>query len=83
MSNSIASIIGTNEECVKMNSHTKVNLMNIQGVMSICSCKEVKFLSWLQGKLSTGITLKLVCTLINHCSSALDSNRVTASARRY
>ena len=57
--------------------------MNIQGIMNIYLCKKVKFLSWLQGKLSIGITLKLVCTLINHCSSALDSNRVTASAQWY
>ena len=34
---SIATIFGTNEECVTVDSHTKfvVNLSNIQGVMSI------------------------------------------------
>ena len=35
--NSIATIFGTNEECVTVDSHTNfvVNLSNIQGVMSI------------------------------------------------
>ena len=40
--NSIASIFGTNEEHVTVDSFTKfvVNLSNIQGVMSIYSCKK-------------------------------------------
>ena len=39
--NSIASIFGTNEECVTMDSRTKfvVNLSNIQGVMDVYSHK--------------------------------------------
>ena len=39
--NSIASIIGTNEECVMVDSCTKfaVNLRNIEGVMSVYSRK--------------------------------------------
>ena len=42
MCNSVASIIGTNEECVMVDLCTKfaVNLRNIQGVMSIYSCKK-------------------------------------------
>ena len=40
--NSIASIFGTNEERVTVDSRTKfdLNLSNIQGVMSIYSCKK-------------------------------------------
>ena len=40
--NSIASILGTNEEHVTVDSRTKfvVNLRNIQGVMSFYSCKK-------------------------------------------
>ena len=44
MCNLIASIFGTNGEHVTVDSRTKfvVNLRNIQGVMSIYSCKIVK-----------------------------------------
>ena len=55
----IASIFGTNEECVTVDSRTKfvVNLSNIQGGMSVYSRKKmVKTLSRLQGKLSIEIT---------------------------
>ena len=40
--NLTASIFGTNEECVTVDSRTKfvVNLRNIQGIMSIYSCKK-------------------------------------------
>ena len=40
--NLIASIFGTNEEHVTVDSRTKfvVNLRNIQGIMSIYSCKK-------------------------------------------
>ena len=40
---SIASIFGTNEERVTVDSHTKfvVNLRNIPGIMSIYSCKKI------------------------------------------
>ena len=40
--NLIASIFGTNDEHIKVNSHTKfaVNLINIQGVMHIYSRKK-------------------------------------------
>ena len=40
--NLIASIFGTNEERVTVDSHTKlvVNLSNIQGVISVYSCKK-------------------------------------------
>ena len=58
-SNSIASIFGTNEERVKVDSRTKfvVNLKNIQGIMSIYSCKKnIQLLSQLQGKPSIEIT---------------------------
>ena len=39
--NSIASIFGTNQDCIKVNSRTKfaVHLMNIQGDMSVYSRK--------------------------------------------
>ena len=42
MCDSIASIFGTNEECVTVDLRTKfvVNLSNIQGVMNIYSHKE-------------------------------------------
>ena len=42
MCNSIAMVFGTNEECVTVDSRTQfvVNLSNIQGVMSIYSCKK-------------------------------------------
>ena len=42
MCNLIASIFGTNEECVTVDSRTKfvVNLRNIQGVMSVYSRKK-------------------------------------------
>ena len=42
MGNSIASIFGTNEERVTVDSRTKfvVNLRNVQVVMSIYSCKK-------------------------------------------
>ena len=59
MCTSIASIFGTNEERVMVDSHTKfaVNVRNIQGVMSVYSRKKkIKLLSWLQGKPSVGIT---------------------------
>ena len=55
----IASIFGTNEECVTVDSCTKfvVNLSNIQGVMSIYSRKKkIKLLSLLQSKPSIEIT---------------------------
>ena len=58
MCNSIATIFGTNEECVTVDSRTKfvVNLSNIQGVMSVYSRKKkIKLLSRLQGKLSKEI----------------------------
>ena len=51
--NLIASIFGTNEECVTVDSRAKfvVNLRNVQGVMSISSRKKkIKLLSQLQGK---------------------------------
>ena len=57
--NSIASIFGTNEEHVTVDSRTKfvVSLSNTQGVMSIYSHKKkIKLLSWLQGKPNTEIT---------------------------
>ena len=57
--NSIASIFSTNEEHVTVDSRTKfvVNLRNIQGVMSIYSCKKkIKLLSRLQGKPRIEIT---------------------------
>ena len=57
--NSIASIFGTNEERVTMDSRTKfvVNLSNIQGAMDVYSRKKkIKRLSRLQGKPSIEIT---------------------------
>ena len=57
--NLIATIFGTNEERVTVDSRTKfvVNLSNIQGVMSIYSRKKrPNFLSRLQGKPSKEIT---------------------------
>ena len=58
MCNSIASILGTHEEHVMVDSRTKfaVNLRNIQGVLSIYSHKKIKLLSQLQGKPSIEIT---------------------------
>ena len=58
---SIASIFGTNEELVMVDSHTKfvVNLRNIQGVMSVYSRKKRSNFCHgysLQGKLSIEIT---------------------------
>ena len=55
--NSIASIFGTNEERVMVDSHTTfaVNLRNIQGVISIYSHK--KLLSRLQGKPSIEVKI--------------------------
>ena len=49
--NSTASIIGTNEERLMVDSRTKfvVNLSNIQGVMSVYARKKIKLLSRLQG----------------------------------
>ena len=55
---SIASIFGTNEEHVTVDSCTKfaVNLRNIQGAMSVYSRKKkIKLLSRLQDKQSIGI----------------------------
>ena len=62
MCNSIASLFGTNEEHVKVDSRTKfaMNLRNIQGVMSIYSCDKIKLLSRLQDKPSIGITWKWI-----------------------
>ena len=42
MCNSIASIFGTNEESIKVNSHTRcaLSLMGIQEVMSVYSYKK-------------------------------------------
>ena len=60
MYNSIASIFGTNEERVMVDSSTKfaVNLRNIQGIMSIYSHKKGSnfSVSRLQGKPSIEIT---------------------------
>ena len=58
MCNSIASIFGTDEEHVTVDSHTMfvVNLRNIQGVMTFIHVKKIKFLSRLQGKPSIKIT---------------------------
>ena len=54
MCNLIVSIFSMNEECIKVNLHTKF-AVNIQGVVSIYSHKKIKFLSQLQGKMSMGI----------------------------
>ena len=59
--NLIASIFGTDEEHVTVDSRTKfvVNLRNIQGVTNIYSHKKIKLLSWLQDKPSIEITWKI------------------------
>ena len=58
MRNMIASIFGTNEERVKVDSRAKfvANLRNVQGVMRVYSHKKIKLLLRLQGKLSIRIT---------------------------
>ena len=58
MCNSTASIFGTNEERIMVDSHTKfaVNLRNIQGVMSIYSHKKDQNSVTATEKLSIGIT---------------------------
>ena len=59
MCNSIVLIFGTSKEHIKVHSHTKfaMNLLNIQGVMSVYSRKKkMKLLSRLKGKPSRGVT---------------------------
>ena len=58
MHNLITLKFGTDKEHINVKSYTKFvrNLISVHSAMKVYSCKKIKFLSWLQGKLLMGIT---------------------------